>query len=57
MQCVQCNFSNLNTLGTKEKVQFREVSGFERFYMCSKYGEQDKYVKVVRHVGCILLQL
>ena len=28
---IQCNFSKPNTLGTKEMVQFREVSGLERF--------------------------
>ena len=38
---VQCNFSKPNTLGTKEMVQFREVSGLERFCMYSKYREQD----------------
>ena len=38
---IQCNFSKPNTLGTKEMVQFREVSGLERFCMYSKYREQD----------------
>ena len=32
---VQCNFSKPNTLGTKEMVQFREVSGLKRFCMYS----------------------
>ena len=32
---IQCNFSKPNTLGAKEKVQFREVSGLERFYICA----------------------
>ena len=38
---IQCNFSKPNTLRTKEMVQFREVSGLERFCMYSKYREQD----------------
>ena len=38
---IQCNFSKPNTLGTKEMVQFREVSGLERVCMYSKYREQD----------------
>ena len=40
-QGVQCNFSKPNTLGTKEMVQFREVSRLERFCMYSKYRGQD----------------
>ena len=32
---IQCNFSKPNTPGTKEKVQFREVFGLERFYICT----------------------
>ena len=38
---IQCNFSKPNSFGTKEMVQFREVSGLERFCMYSKYREQD----------------
>ena len=38
---IQCNFSKPNSLGTKEMVQFREVSGLERFCMYSKYRERD----------------
>ena len=38
---LQCNLSKPNTLGTKETVWFREVSGLEGFYMYSKYREQD----------------
>jgi hypothetical protein len=38
---VQFNLSKPNTLGTKEEVWFRDVSELERFYMYSKYREQD----------------
>ena len=33
---VQYYLSKPNTLGTKEKVCFREASALEKFYVCSK---------------------
>ena len=39
--CTVNNLSKRNTLEIKENVLFREVSRLERFYMYSKYREQD----------------
>ena len=39
--CCVHYLSKPNTLGTKRKLWFREVSRLERFYMYSKYIEQD----------------
>jgi hypothetical protein len=41
MKYVQCNLFKPNALETTETVQFREVSGLERFCMYSRYREQD----------------
>ena len=49
---VQCYLSKPNTLGIKEKARFREVYGLERFYMYSKYREQDLIINTsILYIG------